>query len=193
MAVVYISHHLEESLEIADDVAVLRDGRLVATATAADVDLAWIVSNMVGRDQDSLFPDRVPSLGEVVLSVRGLQVADPANPERLAVDDLDLDVHAGEIVGVYGLMGSGRTEFLEALAGRLPATAGIITFDGERRWRACPSATASGAGSPWSPRTASATAWSRRCRSGRTSRLSLMAFVRRGLVPATRAERRRRR
>ncbi len=131
VAVVYISHHLEESLEIADDVFVLRDGRLVATATAADVDLAWIVTNMVGRDQDSLFPDRVPSLGEVVLSVRGLQVTDPANPQRLAVDDLDLDVHSGEIVGVYGLMASGRTEFLEAVAGRLPATTGIITFDGE--------------------------------------------------------------
>jgi erythritol transport system ATP-binding protein len=132
VAIVYISHHLEESLEIADDVAVLRDGELVAVDRAADVDLAWIVQNMVGRDQDSLFPDRDPALGDVVLSVRALQVADPTNPQRLAVDGIDVDVRAGEIVGIYGLMASGRTEFMEAVAGRLPLAAGLVEFDGRQ-------------------------------------------------------------
>ncbi len=130
VAVVYISHHLEESLEIADDVAVLRDGRLVATGLADDVDLAWVVKHMVGRDQGALFPDRVAELGEVVLSVKGLHVADPGNPDRLAVNDLDVDIRAGEIVGVYGLMASGRTEFLEAIAGRLPMASGSVIFKG---------------------------------------------------------------
>lgn len=128
VAVVYISHHLEESLEIADDVVVLRDGQLVATAEATEVDLRWIVQQMVGRDQDSLFPAREPTLGDVVLSIEHLQVADPSNPHRLAVDGVDLTVRAGEIVAIYGLMASGRTELLEAVAGRLPFTSGTVTF-----------------------------------------------------------------
>ncbi len=130
VAVIYISHHLEESLAIADDVAVLRDGGLVATGAASEVDLAWVVQHMVGRDQSSLFPKRDVTLGEVALSVHHLQVADPSNPQRLAVDGIDLEIRAGEIVGVYGLMASGRTELLEAIAGRLPVTSGTISFAG---------------------------------------------------------------
>ncbi len=130
VAVIYISHHLEESLEIADDVAVLRDGQLVATAPADDVDLGWVVHHMVGRDQGSLFPQRHVSLGEVVLSVDQLRVADPSNPHRLAVDGVDLELRAGEIVGVYGLMAAGRTELLEAIAGRLPTASGTVTYRG---------------------------------------------------------------
>ena len=80
VAIVYISHHLEEALEIADDVVVLRDGALVATAKAADVDLDWIVTRMVGRNPDDLYPDRTSHRGEPLLEVRGLSVADPAQP-----------------------------------------------------------------------------------------------------------------
>ena len=130
VAVIYISHHLEESLEIADDVAVLRDGRLVATGSAAQVDLGWVVQHMVGRDQSSLFPQRHATLGEVVLSVKQVRVADRSNPHRLAVDGIDLELRAGEIVGVYGLMAAGRTELLEAIAGRLPLASGTVTYDG---------------------------------------------------------------
>jgi erythritol transport system ATP-binding protein len=131
VAVIYISHHLEEALDIADDVAVLRDGSLVATATAADVDLAWVVRTMVGREQDDLFPERDPHPGPVALEVDGLSVADPGNPHRLAVDDVSFTIRAGETVGIYGLMGSGRTELLECLAGRLPAAAGQVRLHGE--------------------------------------------------------------
>ncbi|SEG92154.1 erythritol transport system ATP-binding protein [Nonomuraea solani] len=130
VAVVYISHHLDEALDIADDVVVLRDGALVATARAGEVDIRWIVEQMVGRDQDTLFPDREPVLGEEALTVRDLRVADPAIPDRLAVDGLSLAVRAGEIVGVYGLMGAGRTELLEALAGRLRPVSGQVLLDG---------------------------------------------------------------
>ncbi|MBT2234938.1 sugar ABC transporter ATP-binding protein [Nonomuraea sp. NEAU-A123] len=131
VAVVYISHHLDEALDIADDVVVLRDGRLVATADAAEVDIRWIVERMVGRDQDALFPRREPVLGEDLLTVRDLMVADPANPDRLAIDDVSLTVRAGEIVGVYGLMGSGRTELLEALAGRIAPASGQVELAGQ--------------------------------------------------------------
>ena len=130
VAIVYISHHLEEALEIADDVAVLRDGAMVATAAAADVDLSWVVRTMVGREQDELFPDREPHLGPVVLETVDLSVADPASPDRVAVDAVSLRVRAGETVGIYGLMGSGRTELLECLAGRLPAASGEVLLDG---------------------------------------------------------------
>ncbi|GAA2995275.1 sugar ABC transporter ATP-binding protein [Streptosporangium longisporum] len=130
VAVVYISHHLDEALEIADDVVVLRDGRRVATADAGAVDIRWIVEQMVGRDQDALFPHRTPVIGEELLTLRGLTVADPANPDRLAIDSLSLSVREGEIVGVYGLMGSGRTELLEALAGRIPAQSGEVLLSG---------------------------------------------------------------
>ncbi|MCA2220772.1 sugar ABC transporter ATP-binding protein [Nonomuraea aurantiaca] len=131
VAIVYISHHLEEALDIADDVAVLRDGSMVATAAAADVDLAWVVRKMVGRDQDDLFPAREPKLGPVALEIVELSVADPTNPDRLAVDGVSLTVRAGETVGIYGLMGSGRTELLECLAGRLHADSGEIRLYGE--------------------------------------------------------------
>ncbi|MGP3961235.1 sugar ABC transporter ATP-binding protein [Nonomuraea sp. 3N208] len=130
VAVVYISHHLDEALDIADDVVVLRDGALVATAEAARVDIRWIVEQMVGRDQDALFPSREPVLGQEALTVRDLTVADPATPDRLAVNGLSLGVREGEIVGVYGLMGSGRTELLETLAGRLRPASGEILLAG---------------------------------------------------------------
>jgi erythritol transport system ATP-binding protein len=118
VAIVYISHHLEEALEIADHVVVFRDGALVAEAEAADVNIGWIVAAMVGRDPEELFPDEHANAREVLLEIQGLSVADPANPGRLSVDRVSLAVRAGEIVGLYGLMGAGRTELLEALAGR---------------------------------------------------------------------------
>ncbi|MBB2909398.1 erythritol transport system ATP-binding protein [Streptosporangium becharense] len=130
VAIVYISHHLDEALEIADDVVVLRDGRLVASAGADEVDIGWIVEQMVGRDQDALFPHRTPVLGEELLTVRDLVVADPANPDRLAIDRLSMTIRQGEIIGIYGLMGSGRTELLEALAGRVPTLGGEVLLAG---------------------------------------------------------------
>jgi len=136
VCVIYVSHHLEEALEIADDVVVLRDGRLVATAEARTVDLGWIVLQMVGRDQESLFPTRDLIIGDEVLAVEDLVVADPHNPDRLAIDGVSFSVRSGEIVGVYGLMGSGRTELIETLAGRLPAASGQVRLDGQPLSRA---------------------------------------------------------
>ncbi|MFV2106763.1 sugar ABC transporter ATP-binding protein [Micromonospora sp. LOL_015] len=131
VAIVYISHHLEEALEIADDVAVLRDGALIATDDAANVDLNWIIANMVGRSPDDLYPRLTTPAGEPLLRIRGVSVVDATNPARLAVDSLDLTVHAGEVVCLYGLMGAGRTELLEALAGRLPLHTGSVTVAGQ--------------------------------------------------------------
>ncbi|BDI21549.1 sugar ABC transporter ATP-binding protein [Herbiconiux sp. L3-i23] len=130
VAIVYISHHLEEALEIADQAVVFRDGSLVATAAAADIDIEWVIANMVGRNAEDLAPDLLQEFGEPVLSLRDVSVADPSNASRLAVDRISLDVRAGEIVCLYGLMGAGRTELLEALAGRSPVQAGTVTVKG---------------------------------------------------------------
>jgi erythritol transport system ATP-binding protein len=130
VAIVYVSHHLEEALEIADQVAVLRDGRLVGQAEAADVDIGWVVEHMVGRNPDDLFPALEPELGEELLRIEDLVVADPANPARLAVDHVSLRIQAGEVVGLYGLMGAGRTELMETLAGRLRPVSGRIVLGG---------------------------------------------------------------
>jgi erythritol transport system ATP-binding protein len=123
VAIVYISHHLEEALEIADYAVVFRDGELVATEDAANVDLSWVVRQMVGREADYDFRDEPRDFGEVALSIQGVTVAEP-DTGRVVVNNVSLDVHEGEIVAVYGLMGAGRTELLEALAGRDPISGG---------------------------------------------------------------------
>ena len=130
VAIVYISHHLEEALQVADHAVVLRDGSVTAVAEVRDVDLGWIVRNMVGANFSLGEPPSAEGFGEVALSIEGVSVADAANPTRLVVDNLSLDVKAGEIVCIYGLMGAGRTELLEAVAGRVPITTGRVLLKG---------------------------------------------------------------
>ncbi|MFI6453735.1 sugar ABC transporter ATP-binding protein [Streptosporangium amethystogenes] len=131
VAVVYASHRPDRALRIADDVAVLRDGRLVAASNAKTLDIRRIMEQMVGRAPDSLpLTEKEPPREEELLTLRGLSVAAPANPGRLAIDDLSLTVGEGEIVGIYGLMDSGLTELLEALAGRIPSQSGDVLLSG---------------------------------------------------------------
>ena len=130
VAIVYISHHLDECLEIADDAVVLRDGAVVASAPMRDVDLSWIVEHMVGRDQSDLYAPMAFAPGAPLLELRDVVVADPENAGRLAVRGVSLTVHEGEVVGLYGLMGAGRTELLEALAGRNEVVSGEISLGG---------------------------------------------------------------
>ena len=130
VAIVYVSHHIEEALTIADHAVVFRDGALVAQASASDIDINWVISNMVGRSAHELDIDLDQPVGEVVLSLDDVTVVDRDNPQRLAVDGVSLDVRAGEIVCLYGLMGAGRTELLEALAGRHPIRSGSVTLNG---------------------------------------------------------------
>ena len=132
VAIVYISHHLEEALEIADHAVVFRDGELVARGERDEIDIEWVISNMVGRAADDLVPDLLDTFGDVALSLKGVTVADPTNPTRLAVDNLDLEVREGEIVCLYGLMGAGRTELLEALAGRVAIQKGTVEVKGRQ-------------------------------------------------------------
>jgi len=105
---------------------VLRDGSIVAQAEIADVDLDWIVGNMVGRGFDLGSPPSRENFGGPSLSIEQAMVADPTNPERLAVNGVSIRVRAGEGVCIYGLMGAGRTELLEAVAGRVPLVGGTV-------------------------------------------------------------------
>lgn len=131
VSIVYISHHLEEALQITDYAVVLRDGSITATAEAKDIDLEWIVRNMVGENFDLGSPPTGHEFGEVALSIGGLSVADASGSGYSVVDRLSLDIRAGEIVCIYGLMGAGRTELLECVAGRLPPTGGKVVLEGQ--------------------------------------------------------------
>ena len=130
VSIVYISHHLEEALQITDYAVVLRDGAITATAQAKDIDLEWIVRNMVGENFNLGTPPGGYAFGEVALSIDDVSVADAANPDVSVVDHLSLDVRAGEIVCIYGLMGAGRTELLESVAGRVPMSGGQVLLEG---------------------------------------------------------------
>ncbi|HZM76613.1 MAG TPA: sugar ABC transporter ATP-binding protein [Candidatus Limnocylindrales bacterium] len=126
LAIIYVSHRLGEIFRIADRVAVLRDGSLVGVAPAAETDEARVVRMMVGRDLSAMFVggSRRPHVaGErVVLSVSGLTTD--------AVTGVSLEVRAGEVVALAGLVGAGRSELCRALAGDLPIRSGTIAIDG---------------------------------------------------------------
>jgi ABC-type sugar transport system ATPase subunit len=124
VAVLYITHRLEEVRALADDVTVLRDGQVVSTGAAADYPVDRIVREMVGRAVDTVFPAPTPPGTAEVLGVRGLVPAGSAGP------GLDLTVRAGEIVGVAGLLGSGRSRLLRALAGAGSRRSGTVTVGG---------------------------------------------------------------
>jgi erythritol transport system ATP-binding protein len=127
VTIIYISHKLEEFRRIGDYVFVMRDGRLVAESPMADVDTSWIVRTMVGRSESELYQRRPVTPGDVLLSVDGLTVE--GTPRDL-VQDASLQIRAGEIVGLYGLMGAGRTELLEAIFGLRPTAAGTVVLEG---------------------------------------------------------------
>jgi erythritol transport system ATP-binding protein len=129
VAIVYISHHLEEAIEIADHAVVFRDGELVATEKAENIDLSWVVRQMVGREADYDFRNEPRNYGEVALAIEGVTVAE-LDTGRVAVNNVSFDVREGEIVCLYGLMGAGRTELMEALAGRDPLSGGRVLLGG---------------------------------------------------------------
>lgn len=128
VSIVYISHHLEEALQITDHAVVLRDGNMTAKAPRAEIDLEWIVRHMVGDNFDLGKPPTDYEFGDVTLSIDDVVVA--GNSGVNVVDHLSLQVRAGEIVCIYGLMGAGRTELLETIAGRGKLTSGKIFLEG---------------------------------------------------------------
>ena len=123
VAIVYISHRLEEIMRIGDYVTVLRDGRLQAEAKVADIDVPWIIGQMVGRIETAPATDHAPA-GEPLLVVDDLVLPRPGG--GFVLDHVSLSVRAGEIVAIYGLLGAGRSELFECLIGANRALSGRI-------------------------------------------------------------------
>ncbi len=123
--IIYISHKMEEILRISDDITVMRDGKHIATEPASSMDMDKIIKLMVGRELTERFPPKTNSIGDVLMSVDGLSA------RYSNVKDVSFDVREGEIVGVAGLGGSGRTELLETIFGIRAKKSGNITLGGK--------------------------------------------------------------
>ncbi len=129
VAIIYISHRLDEIFALADRVTVLRDGRVVGGAPASTLTRSRLISMMVGRDLDVLYPKATVELGDEVLCVEDVTYVEG---RRRVLDGVSLSVRRGEIVGIAGLMGAGRTEVLEAIFGVFPPSSvrGTIRLEG---------------------------------------------------------------
>jgi ABC-type sugar transport system ATPase subunit len=123
IAIVYISHRLKEVLEIADEVSILRDGSMIDTRPARGITPAEMIKLMVGREVTNVFPKTASNIGKTVLRVTGLS-------DGFNFDDVSFDVRAGEILGLTGLVGAGRTEVAKAIFGLSRVSAGVIEVNG---------------------------------------------------------------
>ena len=122
---IYISHRLDEIAQIADRIAVLRDGQLVATHETAQVPVKTLVEEMVGRPLDRMFPEIEASLGEKLLEVEN--ISSPDGTFR----NVSFSVRQGEVLGIAGIVGAGRTELVRAIAGADPISSGVIRIEGK--------------------------------------------------------------
>ncbi|MFN7927023.1 MAG: sugar ABC transporter ATP-binding protein [Blastocatellia bacterium] len=131
LAVIYISHRLEELDEIADEVTILRDGRAVFNGKWGSISTDEVIRHMAGRELKEIFPPRQAKIGDVKLRVSNL-----SRPPKF--DNISFQAHAGEVVGIAGLAGAGRTELVEAIYGTQPALRGEINLSGQSILHAVP-------------------------------------------------------
>lgn len=124
VAIIYISHKMDEIFEISDTITVLRDGKYIATKSASELDKNSLIAMMVGREIINMFPEPGLKKGEIILSVKNLT-------KKGKFSDISFNVHAGEIFGISGLMGAGRSEIAEAIYGLSPADSGTMHINGE--------------------------------------------------------------
>jgi inositol transport system ATP-binding protein len=125
VTIIYITHKMDEVFLIADDITVLRDGKHVATEPASQTNKGHLITMMVGRELTEMFPKEVAPIGEIVLSVRNLT-------RDGIVADVSFDLRRGEILGIAGLMGAGRTTVIESIFGIHKIDAGEITIKGRK-------------------------------------------------------------
>ena len=118
---IYISHRLQEVLELSDRITVLRDGCVIGTHDTKDLNHELVVAKMVGRSLTEVFPTKSAPSPEVIMEVKNLSVPHPILPRRRLLDNISFSVKRGEILGIAGLMGSGRSELLNAIFGSLQA------------------------------------------------------------------------
>ncbi|WP_132077012.1 sugar ABC transporter ATP-binding protein [Sinorhizobium americanum] len=128
VAIVYISHRLEELMRIGDYITVLRDGQITGHAMVRDIDTKWIVRSMIGSDAKDFAKSVDHRLGEDVF--RAEDICLPRRTGGLAVDHVSISVRAGEVLGIYGLMGAGRSEFFECVIGQHRHSTGRVHVGG---------------------------------------------------------------
>ncbi len=123
VSIIYISHKLDEVFEMANRVQVMRDGKRVAIVNIGETDQDQLVELMVGREISDMYPKEMADIGEVVLEVQNLECG--------LAKDISFSVRKGELLGLFGLLGSGRTECVEGLIGKRDMTKGKVLIDGE--------------------------------------------------------------
>jgi len=124
LSIIYISHRLEEVMDLADDVSILRDGAVVSSGSLSEYDVPRIVHEMVGRELSDFYPPRSVEIGDVCFEAKSL-----ASDE--GIEDISFQVRRGEVVGMAGLVGAGRTETARAIFGLQPLTAGQLFLNGK--------------------------------------------------------------
>ncbi|HEX9918420.1 MAG TPA: ATP-binding cassette domain-containing protein [Pyrinomonadaceae bacterium] len=134
VGMIYISHKLEEVFRMSDRITVLRDGRTVGTEQTSALDEATVIARMVGREVGAIFPTPDHAQGEVMFEARGITVEDPhVGAGKRLVDDVSFSVRRGEVLGVAGLMGAGRSDLLMAIFGaHAGRTSGEVRIEGQR-------------------------------------------------------------
>ena len=131
VAVIFVTHKLEEIFELTDRVTVLRDGQYIATYEKKDYDRNKIISAMVGRSITSLYPERNCKIGKEILRLEGLTVAHPHIVNRTLIHDVSFSLHEGEVLGLAGLVGAGRTETVETIFGQHRLLKGTVYLNNE--------------------------------------------------------------
>ena len=133
VAMIYISHKLDEVFRLSNRITVLRDGRSIGTEATSELDEASVIAKMVGREVGQIFPEAKHGRGDVIFEARNITVEDPSVPGKLLVDRVGFSVRAGEVLGIAGLMGSGRSELLMAIFGAHAGRKSADLFVGGQR------------------------------------------------------------
>lgn len=129
-AIIYISHRLEEIMRIGDYITILRDGHLVSEEKVANIDIPWIVKHMVGQENAASFAKQPKPVGDDILQINNLTL--PRSGGGYYLKEVSLTLKRGEILGIYGLLGAGRTELIETMMGLHPEAKGDIILEGEK-------------------------------------------------------------
>ncbi|MEN8906820.1 MAG: sugar ABC transporter ATP-binding protein [Clostridiales bacterium] len=130
ISIIYISHRLEEIMKIGDYVTVLRDGKVIEEEKVQSIDVPWIVRKMVGKGTKQTYIDHDKIIGDIIFETHDLSLGKLGG--GYLVDHVNLNVKAGEVLGLYGLMGAGRTELIESIMGLHPEVDGAISINGKK-------------------------------------------------------------
>ncbi|ADU68932.1 sugar ABC transporter ATP-binding protein [Pantoea sp. At-9b] len=128
VTIIYISHRLEELMEIGDHITIFRDGRFISEREVRDASIPWIIEQMVG-DKKKHFDYQPAAQGDTVMQVNGLTALHQNGGYKL--NDVSFSLRKGEVIGIYGLLGAGRTELFKGLIGMMPCQSGSVSLNGE--------------------------------------------------------------